>query len=40
MDLKRDEDGPVEIPAGDIEIDVDIEYDLDNRVYMWGAGVR
>jgi hypothetical protein len=40
VDLKRNGDGPVEVPAADIEIDVDIEYGQDNRVYMWGARVR
>ncbi len=40
VDLKLNGDGPVEVPVGDIEVDVDIEYDLDNRVYMWGARVR
>jgi predicted RecB family nuclease len=40
VDLKRNGDGPVEVPVGDVEIDIDIEYDLDNRVYMWGARVR
>jgi predicted RecB family nuclease len=40
VDLKRNGDGPVEVPVADVEIDVDIEYDLDNRVYMWGARVR
>ncbi|OBI49810.1 hypothetical protein A5707_16380 [Mycobacterium kyorinense] len=38
--LKRTSDGPVEIPAAGVEIDVDIEYDLNNRVYMWGARLR
>ena len=38
--LKRNDDGPVEVPVGDVEIDVDVEYDLDNRVYMWGVRVR
>lgn len=33
-------EGPVEVPVADVEIDVDIEYDLDNRVYMWGARLR
>ena len=30
----------MEVPVADVEIDVDIEYDLDNRVYMWGARLR
>ena len=31
---------PVDIPTATVEIDVDIEFDSDNRVYMWGARVR
>ncbi len=38
--LKPNHDGPAEVPVGDVEIDLDIEYDLDNRVYMWGVRVR
>ena len=40
IEIKRTGDGPVEVPVADVEIDVDIEYDLDNRVYMWGARLR
>ena len=40
IDIKRTGDGPVDVPVADVEIDVDIEYDLDNRVYMWGARLR
>lgn len=40
IDLKRTSEGPVAVPAADVEIDVDIEYDLDNRVYLWGARLR
>jgi predicted RecB family nuclease len=40
VDLKRNGDGPVEVPVADVEIDLDIEYDLNNRVYMWGVRVR
>jgi predicted RecB family nuclease len=32
--------GPVDVPVADVEIDIDIEYDLNNRVYMWGARLR
>jgi predicted RecB family nuclease len=40
VDLKRNGDGPIQVPVADVEIDVDIEYGLDNRVYMWGVRVR
>jgi predicted RecB family nuclease len=40
IEIERTTEGPVEVPVADVEIDVDIEYDLDNRVYMWGARLR
>ncbi len=40
VDLKRTGDGPIAVPVADVEIDVDVEYDLNNRVYMWGVRVR
>jgi predicted RecB family nuclease len=40
VDLKRNGDGHIEVPVADVEIDLDVEYDLNNRVYMWGARVR
>lgn len=40
IEIARDSDGPLVVPAADIEIDIDIETDIDNRVYMWGARVR
>jgi predicted RecB family nuclease len=40
IEIERTGDHRVEVPVADVEIDVDIEYDLDNRVYMWGARLR
>ena len=31
---------PVEVPSAGIEVDLDIEWDVQDRVYMWGARVR
>jgi predicted RecB family nuclease len=28
------------VPSADVEIDFDIEWDVDDRVYLWGARVR
>lgn len=38
--IKRIGDAPIEVPVADVEIDVDIEFDLDGRVYMWGTRRR
>ena len=40
IEIKRTGDGPVDVPVADVEIDVDIEYDLDSKVYLWGARLR
>lgn len=40
IDIKPTSEGPTKVPVSDVEIDVDIEYDLDGRVYMWGARLR
>lgn len=36
VDLERITTGPIEVPAADIEIDLDIETAADERVYLWG----
>lgn len=38
--LKRITDGPIDLPRADIEIDVDIEWGNDERVYLWGSQVN
>ncbi len=38
--LARTDAGPLEIPAADVEIDFDIEWDTDDQVYLWGARKR
>lgn len=35
--LERQTEGPIEVPRADIEIDLDIEWDPADRVYLWGA---
>lgn len=35
--LQRATTGPIDLPRADIEIDFDIEWDTDNRVFLWGA---
>ena len=38
--IERETNGPIPVPRADIEIDFDIEWDPDNRVYLWGALVN
>lgn len=40
IDIEQTTEYPVDVPVADVEIDVDTEYDLNNRVYMWGARLR
>ena len=40
IEVARTGDGPANVPAADVEIDLDIEWDIDNRVYLWGARLR
>lgn len=40
IEIVRDGSGPVQVSSADIEIDVDIENDANNRVYMWGVRIR
>lgn len=40
IEIVRDGAGPVEVPSADVEIDVDIENDANNLVYMWGIRIR
>jgi predicted RecB family nuclease len=37
--LERETTGRIDIPPADVEIDFDIEWDIDDRVYLWGAFV-
>ena len=36
----RETGGPIEVPAGEVEIDFDIESAADGRVYLWGFLVQ
>ena len=35
--LERITTGPISVPSADVEIDFDVEWDTDNRVFLWGA---
>lgn len=36
VELERVGDAPIDLPAHDLEIDIDIETSADDRVYLWG----
>ena len=36
----RETEGPIEVPAGDTEIDFDIETAANGRIYLWGFLIR
>lgn len=38
--LARTHDEPGQVPAADIEVDLDIEWDTKGHVYLWGARLR
>ena len=40
ISVTRLDGGPIDVPTADVEIDVDIEFDIEGTVYMWGARVR
>ena len=40
IELARTGEGPPSVPGADVEIDLDVEFDRDNRVYMWGVRIR
>lgn len=35
--LQRITTGPIAVPSADVEVDVDVEWDTDHRVFLWGA---
>jgi predicted RecB family nuclease len=40
IELWPNDDAPTDVPSADVEIDLDIESDHNNRVYMWGVRIR
>lgn len=40
VDFEPIGDEPIDVPAADVEIDFDIEWDVDSRIYQWGLRVR
>lgn len=39
ISLRRTTAGQLDIPSADVEIDFDIEWDTDDRVYLWGVSI-
>jgi predicted RecB family nuclease len=40
VELERITGGALKVPAAEVEIDLDSEWDPDNRVYLWGTLIR
>lgn len=40
IEIARTGVGPVGLPIADVEIDLDVEFDRNNRVYLWGVRIR
>jgi predicted RecB family nuclease len=40
IEIEQTTVGPVDVPVADVEIDIDVEYDPNNLVYMWGVRLR
>lgn len=38
--LRRTTTGPIDVPVADVEVDIDLEWDVDNHVYLWAGTVR
>lgn len=38
--LRRTTTGPIAVPHADVEVDIDLEWDTDNHVYLWAGTVR
>ncbi|MGN6250920.1 MAG: TM0106 family RecB-like putative nuclease [Marmoricola sp.] len=38
--LERTTSGPIDLPTAEVEVDLDVEWDADVHVYLWGALLR